>query len=362
MDDLLPLTDDLVERWDEAVTESPDGCFWHTSASLRYEKIYSPFAESDPASFALVQGSRVVGVCPMFIERYAEGEHEGTQFAIGGDYCPAPALRASSPGELKRLRARVFELIDRCAADKGVDRVRLRLSPLGANGRQASGHFNHLTAFGYVDTSIHAQLIDLKLEDEELLAGMRKSARQELRKGLDRIAVEVIDSQTRDLSRFDIYPDLHRKAAGRITRPLETFAVMRGWIKSGHGILLLAAADGADVGAVYVNLFRDGAYYRSAAVDPDFDHLPVGHTLLWHAVEQLRARELRWFDLGWQQFGMELHATPSKKEVSIAWFKRGLGGATVPLWQGERYYSRVAFRAVMAARMERLSASIRFPS
>jgi lipid II:glycine glycyltransferase (peptidoglycan interpeptide bridge formation enzyme) len=75
----------------------------------------------------------------------------------------------------------------------------------------------------------------------------------------------------------------------------------------------------------YVIIAGDCAYYASAATEPS-EMRPVGHALQWHAIRQLKAAGVRWYELGWVD-----KPDFSEKEKHIAFFKSGFGGVDVPL-------------------------------
>jgi len=156
---------------------------------------------------------------------------------------------------------------------------------------------------------------------------------------------------------FDAYQQMHQRAAGRVTRPQRTFDLMRTWLGTGHAVLFAARRGGGFLGFAYVLRFARGAYYASAANDPDESREPVGHAVQWRALTWLRDNGITTYELGAQPFGAVPHDDASEKELAIARFKRGFGGIAVPLFAGERYWTADAM-APVAARLARFVAKL----
>lgn len=144
-----------------------------------------------------------------------------------------------------------------------------------------------------------------------------------------------------DRKAFSAYREMHRRAAGRSTRPPRTWELMENWLADGTGLLFGARLASQWVGFSYVLVSGRSAYYASAANHPDVEGQPIGHVLQWAAVEELARRGVVSYELGQQQFAPTSARAPSPKELAIARFKRGFGGQTVPVVEHERFWGRV---------------------
>jgi hypothetical protein len=140
---------------------------------------------------------------------------------------------------------------------------------------------------------------------------------------------------------------LHKADSGRQTRSDETWQLMGEWAETGHGLFvdamdwseppddaLVAASplvvDGQPldmgtpmpiVGFVYFVRNQDWAYYFSAAsIRRD-----VNIALVWWAMLALKARGVRWCELGWQGEAQD------DKGRGIEFFRRGFGGTDLVL-------------------------------
>jgi hypothetical protein len=101
--------------------------------------------------------------------------------------------------------------------------------------------------------------------------------------------------------------------------------------------------------------FKDGAYYGSAADDPDVQvDVPIAHIIQWKAIDWLKSNKIKYYEIGWQQFGNQFYDFPSHKEQSISFFKRGFGGLTVPFFRGEKFYDDNYLKKIFDMRLMKL--------
>ena len=75
------------------------------------------------------------------------------------------------------------------------------------------------------------------------------------------------------------------------------------------------------MGYVYCLIHGAWAYYFSSATL----RKNLNHALLWHAMKALKARGVRWLELGWQA-----RAGDTDKDRGISHLKAGLGGVDIP--------------------------------
>lgn len=163
------------------------------------------------------------------------------------------------------------------------------------------------------------RVLDLSIGRDGIWKGMRKSYRQEVRKGQSRFGVG-------DLSFLPRMRALHLKAAGRNTRSDRSWEIQGEWVRDGIGMCLIAhdLRTGDDVAFAYIVRHEDWAYYFSAATLVPGAH----HLLQWVAMCRLGACGVRWYETGWQG------AAENEKEEGIEFFRRGFGGQDLPAsWQ-----------------------------
>ena len=172
------------------------------------------------------------------------------------------------------------------------------------------------------------------------------------------MTVQIFNNEniTRDI--FEQYRELHYLAAGRVTRPGSTFEMMYSWIQMGFAVLFGATLEGEYVGFFFVTTYKSGAYNGSSCRDPNHHKIPIGHFLRWQIARWLKSQKFKCYELGIQQYNWLLHDFPSQKEINISEAKRGMGGLTIPLFQGEKYYSKDYFRQILQNRVDHYSSNL----
>ena len=357
---IVPLSSESCADWDHFCQESDDAWFWHTTSWLNYTLNYRPELQPRSQSFLCLNGAQVVTICPLLLETHQIGGAAVGEFSFGGDAGPAPAFANALSEKVRKAATRaVFSYVDSLAEKMDVQRVSFRMSP-PAPSFWTSGipQPNPLVRLGFSDISMSTQVIDLSADEQQLLRSMRKGHRADIARAGKLMQSRVLDRDTITPEAFERYRLLHHKAAGRVTRPLETFHMMHAWIRQGLAVLASASLDGRDVGFALVSVFKDGAYYSSSCEDPEFNHLPIGHILQWKAIQWLKSHGVRRYEIGMQLYGPQPNAAASEKELRIAFFKRGFGGVAVPLWRGEKFYSREYYLRIAGQRMEQYATSL----
>ncbi|HYM00730.1 MAG TPA: GNAT family N-acetyltransferase [Blastocatellia bacterium] len=358
--DIVPLTKDLYPIWDEFCPTSDDAWFWHTSAWLEYTLNLKPESGSESRSFMLTDDSKVVAICPLVLQKEEPAKNIAREFSYGGGPCFAPAF-SKSLGEKKRKKAAevLFGEIDRLAEQEEVKRITIRLSPLANSFWESRVPNNYLLKFGFIDISLHTQVIDLSEAPNRIWGNVRHGHKYDINRAKRTLEMTILHKGNVTADDFRAYREMHHKAAGRVTRSLTTFEMMYDWILTGNAVLALGKFEGNLAGAAYVMIDKGSAYYASAANDPDLPStVPIGHGLQWKLIEWLRENGCRRYELGSQQYGNLPHNFPSEKEIHISGFKRGFGGSTLPQFTGEKYYSREYFIKVCSERMSRFAGTI----
>lgn len=207
--------------------------------------------------------------------------------------------------------------------------------------------------YGYLDASLNSQVIDTGGSLEGLRKGLRKGHASDVKRAKELFETCVFDKDSLTDPVFAQYQELHRKASGRVTRPQATFDAMKAMIRAGDAILVAARQAEAFIGFSLVTTYRGRAYYASAANDPDAGNLPINHGIQWKTLEWLNERGYSSYEIGWQEFGPQLHSFPSEKEIALGHFKRGFGGRTVPIFVGEKYYDPAFCAKTLTARAQK---------
>ena len=116
-------------------------------------------------------------------------------------------------------------------------------------------------------------------------------------------------------------------------------------LKEDNAILIGLQYDNNFIACSYFLHNRAGAYYALVSDDPDFEtDVPVGHRIVWTAIEYYRKRSLKYLETGQQQFSNQRFDHPNKKDMSISFFKRGFDGIITHFYRGIKYLDKNAMK------------------
>ncbi len=353
------LTKDSYSVWDKFCQESDDACFWHASGWLDYSLIYRPGVKTHSLSFMVYDDRDLVAICPLLIEALSwQGDNYKVFSNVGCDgYLVVPALKNGLTKERRdKILKYIFSYIDELAAKNEIKKASFRFSPLiKKGGTESLPWFNYLVKFGYLDFSSNTQIIDLNLSLENLQKAIRKGHKHNIVQGQREFVVDVFDQNNISDEIFQQYRIMHHKAAGRVTRPNESFEIMKQWVKNGQAALFGAKYQDKYVGFTLIFMFGSGAYYGSAADDPDIDlKISSAHVIQWQIISWLKEQGVKTYELGPQVFSPQISQDTSPEELNISFFKRGFGGQTIPLLRATKYYDRDFLAAELGSKLKKL--------
>ena len=343
--------------WDAALVTSPDAWFWHTRQYSDFFLELHRDEDVSDLSFALVENSIVLAVCPSYLHSI-----DGVvQLGYGEEFLPFPALAESlSVVDRDRALKRYFSELGRLSEQYSAVRARVRVSPLSHNHIGYSLRpMNPLVRYGFFDLTESTQVIDLREHESTLWTNVRKGHRFDIRRAEKICQTEFWTKTTITDLVFSKYQSLHYKDAGRITRSQRSFDIMLAWILAGRAVLVEATRDRESVAFALIMLFGNGAFYGSGCKDPHTTDLNASHMLQWELILWLKAGGFNYYETGSQYFGPQWFHCPSEKEMGISKFKRGFGGVAIPVYSGEIFYQATALGKALATRFDHLSKAFR---
>jgi len=341
--DIVLLNKENEATWNEFCLQSADAWFWHTKYWMDYVINYRPEFQPEQLSFFIKENNELLAICPLILEK----NNDIKKFSFSDFGVPVPAFSDKLPVKIqKKVQNYIFEHIDAMALELGVKKATFRFSPLAKVYVQPKNHpANYLLKYGYLDASFNTQILDIFADPGTLKTAVRKGHKYDINRSGKIMESRIFDSKSITKEDFDLYCQLHHKDAGRVTRPQITFDLMYEWIKQGKAVLVGAKLkeNCQYVGFSYHIVYKNGAYYASSASDPVCEDMPIAHFILWESISWLRNNQVRFFEIGWQFYGGELHYQASDKECQIAKFKRGFGGEKVPQLIAEKYFDTELF-------------------
>jgi len=296
-----------------------------------FQKQCGVYKEKD-FSFVVIENNKIIGLCPLYltiIDNRAE-------FSDDGGYLRSPIVSLTlSIRKREKVFDFIFKTIDDIAKENNVQKVMFLMDPQ-LNLTKA----NPFLKYYYINTSINTQVIDLRADISDLRQGFRKSYKALVNKGLKTYQFRVMNYLNPDYEIHELYRKIHKKAAGRETRNKESFDKQFDQLKNNEATLISVICNGQYVQMNYFNHYHDFVYYASAADDPDFSDsclVPIGHSIMWFAMEYFKNENYKFFEIGYQYSESTLFDNISEKEINISYFKRGFGGESVSLYRGIKY-------------------------
>ncbi len=346
------------QEWDRFAGLSGDAWFWHTTHWMDYAKEHSGERYFGNPSFYISENGEALAICPLLVE--AGFQDEGVKrFSFMGLPVPFPAMRNGLSYEKRQMVLNLYtETLASLAQEEDVEYVSVRV-PSVAKSYLNNGipMANPLLRYGYIDLAYLTQVIDLGKSVKELWADVRKGHKSDVKRAGEACRVNVWDRENITSDKFGEYQLLHQKDAGGVTRSQRTFDLMLSWVRNGHAVLVEAEYGGHAAGFSLIILFGTGSYYGSSCKDPDHPDIATSHLIQWSAIQWLKEQGYEWYDTGPQQFSSQWFEEASPKDISIAGFKRGFGGRTLPLMTAEFFYSRSLLESTFDRRWRRYLAS-----
>lgn len=351
--EILNLNNKNSAAWDTFCLESDDAWYLHTYLWQEFILNYNPDLESKSLSFFVEDEKKIVAICPLIVEK----KNSVFEFSFGGDYCPRPALSNNLSFKYReKIMKLIFEQVDLLALDYNISRASFRFPVLNKSFLTTEQEKNnYLMKFGYLDTSINTQILDLRKPLTELRAQMRHGHDSDIVRAEKFLSAEIFDMNNITKEIFDLYVGLHAKASGRVTRPAKTFSIMFETIKSGKAFLIGSKYKELFVGFAYFVNYKNNTSYGSSCNDPDIRDLPIAHFIQWTAIKYMKSLGVEFYELGWQQYTSTLVDSLGTKQINISLFKRGFGGFTVPLFRAEKFFHKDFFLATYESRIKKYS-------
>jgi lipid II:glycine glycyltransferase (peptidoglycan interpeptide bridge formation enzyme) len=209
----------------------------------------------------------------------------------------------------------------------------LRVSPLIINTPEAH---KFLSELHFIPASIHevdaerCWVLDLNKTEEELLMGMRKTTRYEIRQA-QKLGVRVVKTtEKKDLRYFyKLYEETSRRhgfvAHTSISEEFELFA------KENNALLLLGF-DGKDLIASTILLFygNQAIYHHGASL---MSKTPVSYLVQWEAIREAKKRGIIVYNF----YGIAPDDKPNHPWRGITLFKKGFGGREINYIHAQDY-------------------------
>jgi hypothetical protein len=249
-------------RWDELLLANPNATLFH---SARWARVLYESYGYEPLCFVSFKNGAMEVLLPFMEVRSVFTGKRGVSLPFT-DYCE-PILPDSIGFQ------DVLDVIIRHSSNAGWDTIELRgCNSLPADITPSSVYYRHI--------------IDLTKGEKALLAGLRQSTRNNIRK-CERTGTTVTMDTSRDAVRhFCRLNCMTRKLHGLPPQPFSFFEmIQKHLLAQDSGIVAIASHEGKVVaGAVFLH-FGDKALYKYGASDRRYQHLRANNLIMWQAME-----------------------------------------------------------------------------
>lgn len=291
----------------------------YSPENIRYREILSKDNASlfEDLSYVVINDS---GPCFAFIGFYSVKNSHPT-IACGDIPCAILESEHISKGLRKQLLLSLLELFKHyeCRADIAnavVHSSSVIMEDLFLTRRQ-SVYFCARRQI-YLDQSL-----------DVLRSDFRKSFKPLISKGYKLFDLYVMHGPDSSLATFREFISLHKLAAGRTTRPIESWLAQYDSVIAKESFCVLAMKKGSSelVSAALFTMSFGHVYYAVSASRRDLYDLPLSHVIIYHALNFAKKHGCKVFEI--DSFRLSSDSSQSDKEVAISHFKAGFGGSIV---------------------------------
>jgi FemAB family protein len=305
--------------------------------SLEYQQAYHSQLGGlwTDLSIALRHDGKAIGIWPLTLSEFGGTASVSSQ---GLPILP-PLFASGTPAKIqKRLISKMLSALEELCVVHNINHWTSHV-PFDGTSAAMVGEWHHqIMANGGRGQLLCDLYVDLSLDIEDIRKHFRKSYKPLISLGLRTWTVQIVSNS--DKAAWHAFKELHKKAAGRITRSDDTWALQLAAIEVGDAFMVALRDHSGDmVGAGFFAITRHEASYSVGAYNRDLFDKPLGHVVQQAAIEEMKRRGLRWYHIGRRPYPNETPG-PSPKELSIGEFKQGFATNFMPryLLQHDRKY------------------------
>ena len=328
-------------KWDECIEQLPFSTYKNSWDVINY---FSQFPDIlGNYSFIAFLENKPVGVCSIGLSCLPESNKN--EFSFNGSSCTVPALANFKPSMRRKLSDEIYRIIYNCATENNVQLIKMESHPLTrsccANNKIDSDYLFEPLRYQMIYNITNTLIIDLMLDEDVLLQNVSKYHRKHIHKGGKfGLKVKVFNNKYNPNQldeKCHEYQLVHLAAAGRVTRPQETWDAMLMAALHGKATLFIAYVEDKPISYLFCGEFHSMAFGWSQANVEEYEKTyPSRHLLEWKAILYYKKHGVSFYEVGERFFGPQLYYLPTAKEVTISVFKERYGGYLYPKvsWYG----------------------------
>jgi hypothetical protein len=306
-------------------------------------------------SFGVYENSKLVAFIPL-VKGFIHNNVKLNELSMHASPLPFPAFTNKlSKNNKDKIEKLIFEKIFKIAKDENISYMSFYVSPLGDAVLNKDVTVNPLSKFGFHDTTVSTNILNLKKKKDVLFRNFRKGTKSDIKTAIKNgLEIKIYDQDNITRKVFDVYKNIHFQAAGRKTRPDKTWDIMFEWIQKGVSILSITTKEGKCISAQLVNTYNKKAYYQSGATKLEHEReRGAGHLAQWEIIKYLELNNFTHYELGWNWYPNISQEVSDPKMLGISRFKAGFGADIYPLFRGEWFRDKKYMKKVYDERFEK---------
>ena len=350
------------EQWDEYVNRIPEATYLHTWWWIDYLNAIN--GKGGAKSFLLLEDNEPVAICPLGICQVNNEGKEYREATFGGIQNPYPAIIQLPATQRRRIVRKIFTLIHEILKPYDVKRIEFYKHPITLsvlNGNFDLANIAEAISFGYLCYLQNTIVVDLKKEEDELFYEVARYQRKHVKKSKKQgLTVNEYSGDAENLNKvFGDFQSAHFKSAGKLTRPIESWDIMKELLKLNKATLFTASVDNAkNISYLYCGEFdKFGFGWSQVNIDEYEKEYSPRHFLEWEAMMSYKRRGFRYYEVGIKHDVPQFNHIPTNKEVTISQFKERYGGKLYCNFYFERFFDKDLFDVVYKCRLERFLSS-----
>ena len=305
-------------KWKEILKNSNNNpSILYLLNSINYHVAYFSDNAAINLSMVLYENQQAVGVMPLMA--HLNERNEWVLSSNGFDIAEPIFKKSIGKKSKKKLETKVLNLIFDLSKALNISKCRFVNMELF---RLSEWYLRLLELADDTFTSHHL-LVDLSLSIGEIKSRFRRSIKSIVNKGLKEWNIHVHENPTNEL--FDNFRLLHKSVAGKLTRPIESWNIQKLQIECKESFII-TASDNSNclAGAALFTYSEKFAEYSVGVYKRELFNKPFSHAVQMTAIETLKNKGLKWYELGQKYLIIDKNKKPAtKKELSIAYFKEG---------------------------------------
>jgi len=255
------------DEWEQLCEQSDDAWFLHTREYCDYLISYHSESLLEDVSFFVLSRNEMVALIPAMVLQQAGGENKlffADEYMLWPAYSNKLSLRENT-----NIEKIVFANYRELALKYKIKKIQLYGTVLASSYYNSKWPKSNLPLkYGYSGQDEHTYVIDTSLSIEKLWQCLRKGHRSAIKTSEKILTTKLWHGEITS-NEFEEYRKLHALAAGRVTRPINTFSKMFEWINNKKAFLIGAKDENGWLGFVFFLTYKKSAYYASAANHPE---------------------------------------------------------------------------------------------